>query len=186
MKKLTKMMITSVVAGSVFAVGMVLAQGQGLQKGKNQGQQNQYQNYSSDNMTYMKQQRRGQGRNQMQNQNAQMNSQRGQGNNVNSTGTMGPGRLLRDEMRIVQIETLAELSGQSIEQVTADAQTLPMQSLVTKYNLDFNELEGIMHSKIALMVKNASDDGNITEEQALQMYTHMSTGPHGPHSTTQQ
>ena len=181
MKKLTKMMITSVVAGSVFAVGMVLAQGQGLQKGKNQGQQNQMQNRNAQMNS-----QRGQGRKMMQNKNAQMNSHRGRGNNVNSTGTMGPGRLLRDEMRIVQIETLAELSGQSIEQVTADAQTLPMQSLVTKYNLDFNELEGIMHSKIALMVKNASDDGKITEEQALQMYTHMSTGPHGRHSTTQQ
>ncbi len=180
MKKLTKMMIATVVAGSVFATGMVLAQGQGLLRGKNQGQgqgrQHQMQTNNTNGMASMNL-HRGQGHRNMQNQNGQM---------ANSTGSMGPGRILRDEMRVAQIETLAQLSGQSIEQVTTDLKTMSMQSLLTQYNLDFNEVEGIMHSKVALMVKNAADEGKITEEQALQMYTQMSTGPHGNSQNVQQ
>jgi len=171
MKNLTKMVIAGFIGASVFAAGMVWAQGQGQQKGKRYGQNN-VQSTTSDSSGSMNQQRRGQGQSKGQG--------KGQGRIANSSGTMGPGRLLRDEMRIVQIETIADLSGQSIAQVTEDAKTLRMPDLLTKYNLDMEAVEGVMHSKITLMVKNAADKGDITEEEALQMYTKMSTGPNGP------
>jgi len=31
-----------------------------------------------------------------------------------------------------------------------------------------------------LIVKNAADDGRITQNEANEIFTHMGTGPHGP------
>jgi len=95
-------------------------------------------------------------------------------------GMMGPGRLFRDEMQNARIDVLAELSGQTVEQIEQDTKSYSMRALLQKYDINFDRLESSMHAKVVLIVKNAADDGRITQNEANEIFTHMGTGPHGP------
>ena len=93
---------------------------------------------------------------------------------------MGTGRLLRNEMQTMHTEVLAELSGQTVEQIEQDTKTHSMRALMQKYDINFYKMETLMHTKMVLIIKNAADEGRITQKEADAILSHMGTGHHSP------
>lgn len=95
-------------------------------------------------------------------------------------GFMGPGRLFHDEMQKARTEVLVELSGQTAEQIEQDLQTHSMRALLQKYDINLDKMQTSMHAKMVLIVQKTVDEGRITQAEANVIFTHKSTGPHGP------
>ena len=95
-------------------------------------------------------------------------------------GMMGTGRLLRNEMQTMHTEVLAELSGQTVEQIEQDTKTHSMRALMQKYDINLDKMETSMHTKMVLIIKNAADEGRITQKEADAILSHMDTGHHSP------
>ena len=93
---------------------------------------------------------------------------------------MGTGRLLRNEMQTMHTEVLAELSGQTVEQIEQDTKTHSMRALMQKYDINLDKMETSMHTKMVLIIKNAADEGRITQKEADSILSHMGTGHHSP------
>ncbi|MBU2511042.1 hypothetical protein KJ966_06880 [bacterium] len=94
----------------------------------------------------------------------------------------GPGRVLRSEMFEARIEVLAELAGQSKEDIRAKIQYKPMWAVLDDYKVDYSDFQSKMHDKTSNVVKQAVADGKITQDQADVMLKRMEDGPFGPRS----
>ena len=105
---------------------------------------------------------------------------RGMSDGPEMMGMMGPGRLFRDEMQKAQTEVLVELSGMTAEQIEQETKTYSMRALLQKYEINFDKLQSSMHAKMVQIVKNAADEGRITQGEANSIYSRMSDGSHGP------
>ena len=108
------------------------------------------------------------------------NSNRGQRYNQQQQVSPGPGRVLRAEMFDARAEVLADLSGQSVEEVKSKLQYKPMWAVADEYNVDFSAFQTKMHEKAKSVVKQALADEKVTQEQADAMLKRMENGPYGP------
>lgn len=183
MKKLTKIMLTGILGGSVLVSGMVLADGRGPQKGRHHDKGRTQERNAEMRGRGNNQMQRPQNRGRMQKSALEMFRQETnrQMRGARRSSAPGPGNLFRDDMQKAQTEVLAELSGLPLAQIEADAKSLSMPALLKKYNISFEEMETVMHTRVVLIVKKALDDGRITKEEANDLYSHMGEGPHGPH-----
>ena len=180
MKKLIKIIAGGIIGASVLAGGVAMAHSWG-EDGHRRGNGGMFGHNSE-------MQQRGNGhqgqRRQWKGENSAGMQERGQRGGMSGDsemmGMMGFGRLFRDEVQNARIEVLAELSGQTVEQIEQDTKSYSMRALLQKYDINFDRLESSMHAKMVLIVKNAADDGRITQNEANEIYTHMGTGPHGP------
>ena len=93
---------------------------------------------------------------------------------------MGPGRLLRSEMNEAQVEVLAELSGQSKESIQTKLQNSPMWSVFNELKIDRSDFQNAMHEKMKIIVEQAIEKGDLTQEQGNLMLSHMEGGPYMP------
>ncbi len=92
----------------------------------------------------------------------------------------GPGRVLGSEMFEARIDVLAELTGQSKDDVKAKVQYKPMWAILDEYKVDYSEFQSKMHEKAGSIVKQAVVDDKITQEQADVMLKRMEDGPYSP------
>jgi len=180
MKKLNKIIVGGIIGVSVFAGGVALAhgwseEGHGHGNGEMFGHNSEMHQRANGTQSH---------RGQWKGENSAGMQQRGHGGGMSGgsemMGMMGPGRLFRDEMQKARTEVLAELSGQTVEQIEQDTKSYSMRALLQKYDINFDRLESSMHAKMVLIVKNAADEGRITQNEANAIYSQMGTGPHGP------
>jgi hypothetical protein len=180
MKKLIKIIAGGIIGASVFAGGVALAHGWG-EDGNRRGNGGMFGHNSE--MYHGANGQQGH-RGQWKGENSAGMQQRGHRGGMSGDsemmGMMGPGRLFRDEMQKARTEVLAELSGQTVDQIEQDTKSYSMRALLQKYDINFDRLESSMHAKMVLIVKNAADEGRITQNEANAIYSHMGTGPHGP------
>lgn len=160
MRKSTKALIAITIGASVFAGGVALARGWNAHGG--------YGHWGQGGMQGPSQGMHGPG------------PRYGMQVNPAGMGMMGPGRLFREEMQQARVQVLAELSGQSVVQIEKDVEAYSMRALLQKYNINFDKMQTLMHAKTVQIVQKAADDGRITKDEANTIYSHMSTGPHGP------
>ncbi|MBC8259975.1 MAG: hypothetical protein H8E38_13225 [SAR324 cluster bacterium] len=182
MKKLIKIVFGGIIGASVLAGGVALAHnwsgeghgwGHGGMSGNGAGMYQHGQNGRNGHWAQAKQQDHSFGRH-------QRGSWRGMSGAPEMMGMLGPGRLFRDEMQKAQTEVLAELSGQTVEQIEQDTKKYSMRALLQKHDINFEKMQTSMHAKMVQIVKTAADEGRITQDEANAIYSRMSDGPHGP------
>jgi hypothetical protein len=172
MKKLNKIIAAGIISASVFAGGVAMAHGWG-EEGHGRGHGRMFGDNSEMHQSgFEKHSHRGH----RKNKHTSGMSQRGHRDGMSGSemmGMMGPGRLLRNEMQNTRTEVLAELSGQTVEQIEQDTKSYSMRALLQKYDINFDTLETSMHAKMVLIVKNAADEGRITQNEANAILSHM-------------
>ena len=176
MKKINKIIVAGIISGSVFAGGVAIAHGWG-----EEGHGRVHGGMFGDNSEmyqggFDKHDHRGKGKNKHTSGMSQRRHRSGMSGSE-MMGMMGPGRLLRNEIQNTRSEVLAELSGQTVEQIEQDTKSYSMRALLQKYDINFDTLETSMHVKMILIVKNAADEGRITQNEANAIYSHMGTSP---------
>lgn len=89
----------------------------------------------------------------------------------------GPGRVLRTEMNEARIKVLAELSGQSTEDIRTKLNSKPMWAVLDEYKITVTDFQSAMHEKADDVVRKAIEDGKLTQEQGDLMLKQMEEGP---------
>ena len=72
--------------------------------------------------------------------------------------------LLREEMDQVMSQSISELSGKSIAEVSSDIKTHSKSALLMKYNIDRENLHETMKTKVDALIIKAAEEGRITTE----------------------
>lgn len=102
---------------------------------------------------------------------------RGMGYNQQQLNYAGPGSVLRVEMDAARTEVLAELAGQSEDEIKTKLASKPMWSVLDDLNITYNDYHAAMHDKTESIVRQAMEDGKLTREQGDLMLKQMEEGP---------
>ena len=80
------------------------------------------------------------------------------------------GRFLsREEMDQVMSQSISELSGKPIAEVSSDIKTHSKSALLMKYNVDREKLHETMKTKVDALIIKAAEEGRITNEEKESM-----------------
>jgi hypothetical protein len=103
---------------------------------------------------------------------------RGMGYNQQQLYYAGAGRVLRTEMDEVRMAVLADLSGQSEEDIQSKLSSKPMWGVLEELEITYSDFQASMHDKAEEVVRQAIADNKLTEEQGNLMLKQMEEGPH--------
>ena len=81
---------------------------------------------------------------------------------------MGP-----EQMQKEQVEVLAEIKGHSVDSVRKQIETMSVYAFIDQYQVNQNDFELRMYTKMVLLVDKAVKEGKISREQALAIYERM-------------
>ena len=87
------------------------------------------------------------------------------------------GPIMRADMFKARIDVLAEMTGQSQEDITAKLRYKPMWAVLDEYKVDYTQFNEKMTAKRAEIIKQAVADGKITQEHADFMLQRSESGP---------
>ena len=80
-------------------------------------------------------------------------------------GMRGPGGFMFIEMQQMMSESIAELSGKSVDEISADLKTHSMRALLMKYEINLDKLHETMKPKVEAFINIAAEEGRITQQE---------------------
>ena len=87
-------------------------------------------------------------------------------------GMRGPGGFMFIEMQQMMSESIAELSGKSVDEISADLKTHPMRALLMKYEINLDKLHETMKPRVEAFINKAAEEGRITQHEKEFMLNH--------------
>ena len=87
-------------------------------------------------------------------------------------GMRGPGGFMFTEMQQMMSESIAELSGKSFDEISADLKTHSMRALLMKYEINLDKLHETMKPKVEAFINKAAEEGRITQQEKEFMLNH--------------
>ena len=92
-------------------------------------------------------------------------------------GMMGPGMrghcgFMFIEMQQMMSESIAELSGKSVDEISVDLKTHSMRALLMKYEINFDKLHETMKPKVEAFINKAAEESRITQQEKEFMLNH--------------
>ena len=69
------------------------------------------------------------------------------------------------EMQEAMIESITELSGKPVEEITADLKTHSKRALLMKYEINKDKLHQTMKPKVEGIINKAAEEGRLTKEE---------------------
>ena len=87
-------------------------------------------------------------------------------------GMRGPGGFMFTEMQQMMSESIAELSGKSVDEISADLKTHSMRALLMKYEINLDKLHETMKPKVEAFINKAAEEGRITQQEKEFMLNH--------------
>ena len=87
-------------------------------------------------------------------------------------GMLGSSEFLFTEMQEAMRESIAELSGKPVEEITADLKTHSKRALLMKYEINKNNLHQTMKPKVEGIINKAAEEGRLTKEEQEFMLNH--------------
>ena len=80
-------------------------------------------------------------------------------------GMKGPGGFMFNEMQQAMSESIAELSGKPVEEISADFKTHSMRALLMKYEINLDKLQETMKPRVEAIINKAAEEGRITQQE---------------------
>ena len=87
-------------------------------------------------------------------------------------GMRGPGGFIFIEMQKMMSESIAELSGKSVYEISADLKTHSMRALLMKYEINLDKLHETMKPKVEAFTNKAAKDRRIIQQEKEFMSNH--------------
>ena len=87
-------------------------------------------------------------------------------------GMRGPGGFMFIEMQQMMSESIAELSGKSVDEISADLKTHSMRALLMKYEINLDKLHETMKPKVEAFINKSAEEGRITKQEKEFMLNH--------------
>ncbi|MFL2748984.1 MAG: hypothetical protein ACJ0DI_05785 [bacterium] len=94
------------------------------------------------------------------------------GPGMGGPGMGGPGGFMFTEMQQMMSESIAELSGKSVDEVSADLKIHSIRALLMKYEINFDKLDETMEPKVEAFINKAAEEGLITQQEKEFMLNH--------------
>lgn len=88
--------------------------------------------------------------------------------------------IMQQEMNQNRIQALTELSGRSPAAVQQVLRAQPMRLALAELEVSQAQFQASMHTKMVLSVREAEASGQMTAEEAGELYQMMGSGDHGP------
>ncbi|MEE3122639.1 MAG: hypothetical protein VX399_08590 [SAR324 cluster bacterium] len=83
----------------------------------------------------------------------------------------GPGGFMFIEMQHLMSESIAELSGKSVDEIS-DLKIHSMRALLMKYEINLDKLHETMKPKVEAFINKAAEEGRITQQEKEFMLNH--------------
>ena len=80
---------------------------------------------------------------------------------------------LRDKIDQVMSESISEISGNPISEISSDIKTHSRNALLIKYNINREKLKEKMKIKVTALIVKAEEEGRITNEEKESMLNHL-------------
>ena len=87
-------------------------------------------------------------------------------------GMRGPSGFIFIEMQQMMSESIAELSGKPVDEISADLKTHSMRALLMKYEINLDKLHETMKPKVEAFIYKAVEEGRITYQEKKFMLNH--------------
>ena len=84
----------------------------------------------------------------------------------------GPGGFMFTEMQQMMSESIAELSGKSFDEISADLKTHSMRALLMKYEINLDKLHETIKPKVEVFINKAVEEGRISQQEKEFMLNH--------------
>jgi len=80
---------------------------------------------------------------------------------------------LRDKIDQVMSESISEISGKPLTEISSDIKTHSRNALLIKYNINREKLKEKMKIKVTALIVKAEEEGRITNEEKESMLNHL-------------